>query len=259
MNLVKLKDYATEVRDKIIYISDGKRKIHYGGSLSCVEIMVALYHNILNLDKDKFILSKGHACLTQYIVLAQMGLISFKELNNFKEIDSNLQGHPDMNMTKGVDMSTGSLGQGLSVAVGLALGKKMMMCKDEYVYCLVGDGECQSGQIWEAAMAGAHFNLDNLIVFIDDNKIQVDGFTNTIMNVECLSERWKAFNWHVQSVDGHDFLDIFNAIDISKRKKNKASIIILNTVKGKGISFMENKNEYHSASLSKEKIKIGGV
>jgi len=223
-------------------------RIHYGGSLSCVELITTLYARVKKKE-DLFILSKGHACLTLYIVLSKMGVIGLDELKRFKQIDGILQGHPDMNTTPGIDMSTGSLGHGLSVGVGMALEKRFRKTSN-FVYCLIGDGECQSGQIWEAAMAAAHYSLDNLIVILDNNNMQVDGYTEDIMRLSPLKNKWESFGWYVETIDGHDVEQISKAIRKAKRISLRPKIIIANTVKGRGVGIMENTPGFHSAKLS---------
>ena len=260
----KYKDYegiARKLRVDIIEMLEKSKSGHPGGSLSACEILTALYFKEMNIDpkdpnksdRDRFILSKGHGAPVLYAVLAEKGYFPKEELNSLRKIDSMLQGHPDMKRTPGVDMTTGSLGQGLSVANGMAIAGKLDK-KNYRVYALLGDGEVQEGIIWEAAMFAAHYKLDNLIVFLDHNGLQIDGRNKDIMNIEPIDEKFKAFGWNVTSIDGHDFKEIFNAIDESKKIDGKPTIIIAKTIKGKGVSFMENQVGWHGNAPSKEEV-----
>lgn len=252
---------AKQVRRNILEMVTAAKSGHPGGSLSAVEIMTTLFFDTMNVDindpqkddRDRFVLSKGHATPVLYGVLAEKGFFPREEIKSFRKINSILQGHPDMKNIPGVDMSSGSLGQGLSVANGMALAAKIDN-KPNYVFALLGDGEVQEGQIWEAAMSSAHYKLDNLIAFLDYNGLQIDGDTNEVMSVHPLDEKWKAFNWHVQVIDGHCFEEIFAAIEQAKNVKGKPSIIIAKTIKGKGVSFMENKAEWHGSAPSQEQL-----
>lgn len=256
------KDYkaiANNLRVSIINMLYKSQSGHPGGSLSACEIATALYFKEMRVDpdnpnwdkRDRFVLSKGHGAPVLYAALAEKGCFPKKELNNLRKIDSMLQGHPDMKNTPGVDMSTGSLGQGISAAGGMALTGKLDK-KDYRVYGLLGDGEVQEGIVWEAAMFAAHYKLDNMTVFLDHNGLQIDGRNEDIMNIEPIDEKFKAFGWHVISIDGHDFEEIFNAIDEAKNTKEKPTIIIAKTVKGKGVSFMEDQVGWHGKAPSKE-------
>lgn len=252
---------AKQVRRNILEMVTAAKSGHPGGSLSAVEIMTTLFFDTMNIDtnnpqmedRDRFVLSKGHATPVLYGVLAEKGFFPREEIKNFRKINSILQGHPDMKNIPGVDMSSGSLGQGLSVANGMALAAKLDK-KSNYVYALLGDGEVQEGQIWEAAMSSAHYKLDNLIAFLDFNGLQIDGDLDDVMAVDPLDDKWKAFNWHVQVIDGHNFEDIISAIERAKNEKGKPSIIIAKTIKGKGVSFMENKAEWHGSAPSQEQL-----
>jgi transketolase len=232
---------------------------HVGGALSCVEFLTVLYFHTLRVrpdqpdwpERDRFILSKGHAAPSLYAVLAERGYFPVKELKCFSTSGTRLQKHIDMFKVPGADASSGSLGQGLSIAVGMALADRIDH-KDRRVYCLIGDGESQEGQIWEAAMAAARYQLDRLTVFLDNNQMQVDGFTREIMPVEPLQAKWEAFGWRVQRIDGHDIRQIINAITIAQTSAGKPQMIIGDTVKGKGISYMENKVEWHSHPINDE-------
>lgn len=232
---------------------------HPGGSLSAVEILTVLYFYEMRikpeepdwLQRDRFILSKGHAAPLLYAILAERGFIKITDLETFNAPGSNLQKHLDMHLVPGVELSTGSLGQGLSAAIGIVLNSRLEKI-DNYVYVLVGDGEMQEGQIWEAAMAAAQFKTDHLIVFLDKNNCQVDGFTKDICNVEPVDAKWLSFGWDVQSIDGHNVEQIISAISRAKSIQSKPHIIIANTIKGKGVSFMENKPEWHARSIKED-------
>lgn len=259
-----LKEKAQELRKKTfetIYNAGGG---HYGGSLSAIEIMTTLYYDVMNLrpqeptwpDRDRFILCKGHAGPPLYVILADRGFIDPARL---KELDVNggsLPKHVDRLKVQGIDYSSGPLGQGLSVACGMASAAKLDN-KDLYVYALMGDGELDEGQIWEAAMTAAHYKLDNLVAIVDRNMNQIDGTTEDVMALEPLPEKWEAFGWHVQVVDGHDTDAIKEAINTAKTMKEKPSVIIANTIKGKGISFMENQYKWHSGQITEEQFVQG--
>lgn len=229
---------------------------HPGGALSLVEIITVLYYYVLNIDptrpnwenRDRFILSKGHGSAALYAILATRGFFNKKEFESFRQTGGILQGHPDMRKTPGVDMSTGSLGQGLSAALGMALAARCLN-KNQRVYSLIGDGESQEGQIWEAAMAASHFRVDNLTAILDYNKVQLDGNVTDIMSLEPIKEKWKAFGWKtIVCSDGHSLPQLINTFDEAKTIKGKPVIIICHTVKGKGISFMENQADWHGVS-----------
>lgn len=253
------KEIATTLRREIIKMTHGAKSGHPGGSLSACEIFTALYFKEMRIEpnnpkwegRDRFVLSKGHATPVYYATLAEKGFFPKEELAKFRKIDSMLQGHPDMKGIPGVDMSTGSLGQGLAVANGMALSAKLDN-KDYRVYALIGDGEIQEGIIWEATMLAAHYKLDNLTVFLDHNGLQIDGFNKDVMNVEPIDKKFEAFGWNVIKIDGHDFNQIFDALDNSKKSKDKPTIIIAKTVKGKGISFMENQAKWHGTAPDAE-------
>lgn len=250
---------AKLIRKEIICSANEYTKYHFGGTFSCIEMLIYIYLVLLNScnlnesNRDSVILSKGHSCLAMYTLFFKLGYISYDELLTYGQFGSRLQGHPHMKKLKYIDFSSGSLGQGLSVAVGMALANRCMDSNNK-IYVILGDGELQEGQVWEAAMCAAHFKLNNLICFIDRNKMQVDGDTELIMSVEPLRDKWVAFGWSVAIVNnGHDFLEIDDAFQSIKRD-NKPKILILNTVKGKGVSFMEGKKEWHSGNLSQEEI-----
>lgn len=233
---------------------------HPGGSLSAVEILAALYFKIMKVDptrprwqeRDIFVLSKGHATPVYYSALAERGFFAKEELLTFRKIDSRLQGHPDRKLTPGVDMTTGSLGQGLSAANGMALAARLDGQDERRIYVLLGDGELQEGQVWEAAMTTAHYKLDNVIAFVDYNNLQIDGAVSSVMEVAPIKDKFEAFGWHVQEIDGHDFAQIFAAVDAAKAAAGKPSVIIARTIKGKGVSFMENQAGWHGSAPSRE-------
>jgi transketolase len=205
------------------------------------------------LDRDRFVLSKGHGAPALYTVLARSGYFDLSELRNLRKLGSILQGHPDMKVTPGIDISTGSLGQGLSMANGMALALKLDK-RPSRVYVLMGDGENQEGQIWEAAMAAAHYKLDNVCGIIDHNGLQIDGPVNEIMKIEPIADKWSCFGWEVFRVNGHDFREIIAALDKAETVKNKPSLIVARTIKGKGVSFFEGKVEYHGIPPTDEEL-----
>jgi len=252
-----LKARAKTIRQHIIRMISKAGSGHPGGSLSAVEILVALYFHKLQInpkdpkwpDRDRFLLSKGHAAPVWYAALAEAGFFPVSQLDTLRKMGSILQGHPDMKRTPGVEMSSGSLGQGLSISNGIAIAGKLDK-KSYRVYVLLGDGECQEGQVWEAAMASAHYKLDNLCGLIDYNGLQIDGPIEKIMSPLPLTEKWTAFGWQVINVDGHNIEDIIAALDKAETVKGKPTMIICRTVKGKGVSFMENKHGWHGKSPS---------
>lgn len=257
-----LQKTAKQVRRDVLEMITIAGSGHPGGSLSAADIIVALYFHKMKHnpkkpdwpDRDRFVLSKGHCCPALYAVLARAGYFPVDKLKTLRKLGSMLQGHPDMKSTPGVEMSTGSLGQGLSVANGMALAGKLDK-KSYKVYCMIGCGESQEGQIWEAAMTAAHYKLDNLVGIQDYNKLQIDGCIDSVKCIEPITEKWKAFRWHVIEIDGHDFDDILAALDEADKIKGKPVMIVANTVKGKGVSFMENKAEWHGKSLNEEQLK----
>ena len=258
-----LKKISNECRKNILEQVYGASSGHIGGSLSCIDILVSIYFKHANVDinnpkcedRDRVILSKGHCSPALYSVLAEKGFIDKELLKTFRKIGSILQGHPDMKNIPGVDMSSGSLGQGLSVANGIAIAGKMDK-KDYKVYCILGDGEIQEGQVWEAAMTSAHYNLNNVIAFLDYNNLQIDGKVEDVMNISNIADKFRAFNFNVIEINGHDFEQIDNAIIRAKAEKEKPSIIIAKTIKGKGISFMENVAKWHGEAPKEEDYKI---
>jgi len=255
----RLEEKARAIRRDIIRMVGAAGSGHPGGSLSAVEVLTALYFHVMRLDparpdwaeRDRFILSKGHAAPALYAVLAERGYFPVAELTTLRRLGSSLQGHPDMKKVPGVEMSTGSLGQGLSAACGMALAARLDKA-DWRVYVLLGDGENEEGQVWEAAMAAAHYRLDNLTAYLDYNRLQIDGPIRSVMNPEPLADKWKAFGWNVLSVDGHNFKEILEATEAARAVSGQPSIIICHTVKGKGVSFMENQADWHGKAPSAE-------
>ncbi len=256
-----LESIAKRLRRDIVTMIAKAGSGHPGGSLSAVEIITALYWKILRHkpadpnweDRDRFILSKGHAAPVLYSVLAECGYFPKGELSTLRQLDSHLQGHADRTATPGVEMSSGSLGQGLSFAVGVALSGRLNT-QSYRVYALLSDGECDEGQIWEAAMAAAHYKVDNLTAIVDNNGIQLSGFNRDIMNIEPLAKKWDAFGWHVIEVDGHDISQLLDAFDKAKKVKSQPAVIIAHTIKGKGISFMENNVDFHGKAPNAEQL-----
>ena len=267
----ELETTARLIRRHIIQMIYDAGSGHPGGSLSATEIMVALYFDIMNHkpddikwpDRDRFVLSKGHAAPALYACLAETGYFPVDELKTLRLIGSRLQGHPDMRKTPGVEASTGSEGQGLSMGLGMALAGKLDK-KIYMTYVMVGDGELNCGQCWEAAMSAAFFKTDNLVAIVDRNKLQLDGPTNKIMSIEPLADKWKAFGWNVIEIDGHNFSELLDALHKAKKKKKIPTVIIAQTVKGKGVSFMEgqvgfqgkcpSEEQYHQAMAELEGI-----
>ena len=255
---------AANVRMDILTEVYSANSGHPGGSLSIADVLAYLYKYVLRVnpnhpddpDRDRFVLSKGHTAPALYAILAECGFFSKAELKGFRNINSFLQGHPDMKHTPGCDMTSGSLGLGLSAAAGMALGAKHQG-KDFRVYAVCGDGELDEGQIWEAAMFSAHYKLDNLCVFIDWNGLQIDGRIVDVMNSTPIDEKFKAFGWNVQVIDGHDFDQIDDAVNNALETKGKPSVIIMKTVKGKGVSFMENQVSWHGAAPNEEQYNQG--
>ena len=258
-HIQQLEGLANELRClalRAIYLAGSG---HPGGSLSAAEIVTALYFSVLNVDparpdwpeRDRVVLSKGHGCPILYAALAKRGYFPVEELWTLRKLGSRLQGHPDMRKTPGIDATTGSLGQGISVAVGMALGGKFQG-KSYRVYAIMGCGEQQEGQVWEAAMSAAHYCLDNLIGIVDYNTLQIDGCNAEVMEIAPLSEKWRAFGWRVLEVNGHDITQLLDAFAEAKNTRGKPTAIIARTIKGKGVSFMENQVKWHSSVLTKE-------
>ncbi len=254
-----LQNTALNIRKNILEMIYTASSGHPGGALSCADILTALYFSEMKVDRnnpkdenrDRFVLSKGHASAALYATLAEKGFIPKEDLLGFRNINSTLQGHPDMKKISGVDMSTGSLGQGLSVANGMAMAGKLDN-KTYRVYCLMGDGEIEEGQIWEAAMTASHYQLDNLCAIVDNNNLQIDGKVTEVMNVHPIDEKFKSFGFHVINIDGNKIDEILNAFTEARTIKGKPTAIIAKTIKGKGISFMENQVGWHGKAPSKE-------
>ena len=255
----RLRQIAHKLRIDIIEMLARAGSGHPGGSLSAIDVVTCLYFSRMRVDgkrpdwpdRDRFILSKGHAVPAQYVALAEAGFFSRDLLKTLRTLGSPLQGHPVSHMTPGIEACTGSLGQGLSVAQGMALAAKLD--KDRFhVWCMIGDGESQEGQVWEAAMSAPKFKLDTLTVILDYNHGQIDGHTEEVMPLEPVADKWRAFNWNVLSIDGHDVAQILAALDQAKAHKGQPTFIIANTVKGKGVSFMENQIAWHGMAPNKE-------
>ena len=256
----KLKKKAIDLRRDILKMLEKAGSGHTGGSLSMVEILVALYYMRMNIDpkdhrsreRDKFVLSKGHGCPALYAVLADLGFFPKEELWTLRKLGSRLQGHPQFGLP-GLEISSGSLGQGLSVAVGLAIADRIDGV-DARVYCLMGDGETNEGQVWEAAMTAAHYKLDRLCAIIDFNKLQIDGFCCEVKHMGEYRDKWEKFGWHAVEVDGHDIERLDKVFDEVRAVKGKPQVVIAHTVKGKGVSFVENKVEWHGIAPKKEEL-----
>jgi len=252
---------AEQMRSDVVKMTHvaGMQGAHIGGGLSMVEIMAVLYCGVMKTnpqhlewdERDRFILSKGHCALTQYAALKQTGIINEDELTTFKQNDTKLSAHLSMNPSIGVEFSSGSLGQGLSLGVGTCLALRRKNNNSSRVFVLLGDGECNEGQVWEAAISAAHYKLDNLVAIIDKNGMQYDGATNDVLSMESMPQRWDAFGFDVITVDGHDVTALYDILT-SLPKNSKPIAIVANTIKGKGISYMENNPKYHSARLSQD-------
>ena len=246
-----------EIRKKIIHILYLAGSGHSGPSLSIVEILAYLYfvRKIINKSKnEKIVLSKGHAAPALYATLNIIGKINSKDFKSFRKINSKLQGHPDRKLIKSIDAGTGALGQGLSMAIGFAIAEKLKK-NNKKTFCILGDGEIQEGQVWEAAMYAGAEKMDNLCAILDNNKMQNETFTKKTLDIYPIKKKWQAFNWNVHEIDGHSYSQINNAFNKFYKNKNKPTIIIMNTVKGKGISFMENKPEWHSKKVNYDDYK----
>ncbi|MBI5553409.1 MAG: transketolase [Candidatus Diapherotrites archaeon] len=261
--ILKLQHIAQELRRDIVRMIGAAGSGHPGGSLSAADLVSALYFHALVFDpknpdwsgRDYFFLSKGHVCPVQYAAMARAGFFPREELLTLRRMGSRLQGHPDMRKLPGIEVSAGSLGQGLSVSVGVAAGLRMDGLPNK-VYCLLGDGELDEGQVWEAAMSAAHYNLSNLCALVDRNGLQIDGPTGEVMELEPLADKWRAFGWRVIELDGHDLGQIVNALDEFKSfSGNQPTVLIARTVKGKGVSFMENKADWHGKAPGAEEVR----
>ena len=262
-SITEMEAIAKRLRRHIITMTGKAGSGHPGGSLSAVEIVTALYFRLMRhkpldpqwSDRDRFILSKGHAAPLLYATLAECGYFPVDELTTLRQLDSRLQGHTDRTTTPGVEMSAGALGQGLSFAIGVALAGRLNS-QSYRVYVLLGDGECDEGQVWEAAMAAAHFKVDNLVAIVDNNGQQIDGWNRDVMNLDPFNKKWQAFGWHVIEVSGHDLNQLIDAFDRAKLIKGQPTVIIAHTIKGKGVSFMENNPDFHGKAPNAEEIKI---
>ena len=261
MNKLELMKTANEVRKGIVTAVHSAKSGHPGGSLSAADIYTYLYFEEMNIDpkdpkkadRDRFVLSKGHTAPGYYSTLAHRGFFPVEDLTTLRKVGSYLQGHPDMKHIPGVDMSSGSLGQGISAAVGMAISAKLS--DDDYrVYTLLGDGEIQEGQVWEAIMTAAHYKLDNVCAVVDYNGLQIDGDVEDVMGIAPLADKWRSFNWHVIETDGHDLAKMLSAYEEAANTKGKPSVIIMKTVKGKGISFMENVAGWHGKCCNLEEM-----
>lgn len=256
----KIERLAAQIRKDVVLMIGGEGHVgHLGGACSSADLVATLYAYKMKLDpknpkwegRDKFLFSKGHACIAQYAAMAELGYFPKEKLLTFKSLGSMLQGHPDINKTPGVEANTGSLGQGLSIANGMALAMRLDN-KNNKVYCIMGDGEMAEGQIWEAAMTAAHYKIDNIVGIVDKNELQATGSVAERFNTNPLPEKWKSFGWHVIEIDGHNIEEIIKALDEADTVKGKPTVIIAHTVKGKGISFAENVVGFHNGALTKE-------
>ena len=269
INLLSKKDFlylkkkTIQIRRDILEMLHISGSGHTGGSLSIVEILTVLYYSEMhhnpdnpNLkERDRFILSKGHAAPALYAVLADIGYFKKEELKSLRKLGAMLQGHPDSLTTPGIEVSTGSLGQGLGIANGIALALKLDN-NSSRVFTIMGDGEIQEGLVWESVMSAGHYKLNNLTAFLDNNNLQIDGRIKNVKSIYPIADKFKSFNWNVIEIDGHDLISIKSAIDIAKRTEDKPTIIIAHTIKGKGISIFEDKAKYHGVTPTDEEIKI---
>ncbi len=259
----EIEKIAKNIRRGIIEAVYANKSGHPGGSLSVADIMSVLYFNEMNIDeknpkweeRDRLVLSKGHCSPALYSTLANRGYFDIEKLKTFRSFDSELQGHPDMKKVPGVDMTSGSLGQGLSCANGMAIAGKMDN-KNYRVYCILGDGEIEEGQIWEAAMTSAKYKLDNLCVIVDNNNLQIDGTIEEVMSSYPIDEKFKSFGFQVINIDGHNIQEIMDAFEVAKTVKNKPVCIIAKTIKGKGVSYMENQVSWHGSAPNEEQYRI---
>lgn len=258
-NIEQLKNTARQIRIDILTMLVEAGSGHVGGSLSAADIITALYFHKMRHDpknpkweeRDKFVLSKGHAAPALYAALGRSGYFGIEHFHALRKLGSILRGHPNSTVTPGVEVCTGSLGQGLSQANGLAISARLDG-KPTRVYVMLGDGEIDEGQVWEAAMSSAHYKIDNLCAILDNNGLQIDGPNKEIMNIDPLADKWRAFGWHVIEINGHEMNEIIEALDEAEKIKGKPTMIIAHTIKGKGVSFMENKVEYHGVAPTKD-------
>lgn len=258
---VFLEEKARDLRVSIVKTLHKSQSGHTGGSLSAIDIITALYFHIMRHDpenpqweeRDRFVLSKGHAAPAQYVALAEAGYFPKEDLMMLRRLGSHLQGHPDSKGTPGIEVCTGSLGQGFSMANGMALGLRLDK-RTSRVYVLLGDGELQEGQIWEAAMAGSHYHLDNLCALVDANALQIDGEVERVMNVTPIGDKFRAFGWNVLEIDGHDMEAIVGALEMAEKTKGKPTVIVARTVKGKGVPRFEHKASYHGVAPNDDEL-----
>jgi len=261
LSIHELEPVAKECRREILKMLEKAQSGHPGGSLSAIDLITALFFHEIQMDpknpdwedRDRFVLSKGHGVPALYAVLAKRGAIPFEELVSLRRINSRLQGHPDRVALPFVEASTGSLGQGLSIAQGIALALKLQK-RSSRVFCLMGDGETQEGQIWETAMSAPKYKLNNLIAILDNNNGQIDGHVDEVMSLEPIADKWRAFNWAVHDVNGHSFSEILSALEKCRMEKDRPSLILARTVKGKGVSFMENQIGWHGVAPNAEEL-----
>ena len=259
----ELKKEAAGMRARILEMIYHAQAGHPGGSLSAADMVTALYYRMMKIDpqnphwedRDRFILSKGHACPVWYAALAERGYFDKSQLGTLRQLNSILQGHPDMHKTPGIDMTAGSLGHGLSVGIGMALSGKLRK-KDYHVWIVIGDGESQEGSIWEAAMSGARWKLDNLTAVMDCNNLQNDSYVDQTMPIEPIADKWQAFGWNVLEIDGHDMAAVVQALETAKTVKDQPTIVLARTIKGKGVSYMENMCEWHGKAPSQEQAEV---
>ena len=259
LDIKSLEECAKIIRRHVVRMIAKAGTGHPGSSLSTVDLLVALFYSKLRHnpqqpawpDRDRFVMSKGHGCPALYAVLAEMGYFSVDKLDTLRQFGSILQGHPCMKTTPGIEISGGSLGQGLSVGLGIALAAKLDK-KDYRTYVMLGDGELAEGQVWEAAMAASHYKADNLCAIIDQNGLQIDGFIHEIMSSHPIPDKWRGFGWHVIEINGHDYKAILSAYDEAEKIKDRPTVIVAKTIKGKGVSFMENQVDWHGKAPSKE-------
>ncbi len=259
----ELQNYANKIRQGTIEAIYSAKSGHPGGSLSIAEILTVLYFNQMNIDeknpkaksRDRLVLSKGHTAPALYSTLALRGFFDIEELKTLRKLDGRLQGHPDMKNIPGIDATTGSLGQGLSIANGMAISSKIDS-EGVRVYCICGDGEIEEGQIWEAAMTAAHYKLDNLCLIIDNNNLQIDGKVSDVMSVYPIDEKFRGFGFEVINVDGHNIKELIQAFENAKKIKGRPTAIVANTIKGKGVSFMENQAGWHGKAPNEEEYRI---
>jgi transketolase len=263
LSIPELEKMAKQLRRDVITMIATAGSGHPGGSLSAADIVTALYFKVMRHDpknpqwpdRDRFVLSKGHAAPILYAALAECGYFPVEELSTLRKLDSRLQGHTDRTLTPGVEMSAGSLGQGLSYGIGIALAGRLDK-RDYQVYVLLGDGECEEGQVWEAAMFAPHHKVDRLTAIVDHNDLQLDGRVCDIMGIEPLADKWRAFNWHVLEINGHDMGEILKALKKARDIKGKPTVIIAHTIKGKGVSFMEGNVDFHGKAPTPEEAEI---